>query len=97
MVEKLFKLRLAIEQIIVFLNWTTFVNSLCGNHCQKLFTKAKVIRTNVRRDKFWDTCVNFVHMMEPVLMPLKAFDGKQPYMGKAWFFTKTMEQHVLSL
>jgi hypothetical protein len=35
--------------------------------------------------------------MEPVLMPLKAFDGKQPYMGKAWFFMKTMGQHVLSL
>jgi hypothetical protein len=28
---------------------------------------------------------------------LKAFDGKQPCMGKAWFIMKTLEQHVLSL
>jgi hypothetical protein len=32
MVERLFKLRLAIEQIVVDHDWTTFVNSLCGNH-----------------------------------------------------------------
>jgi len=62
----------------------------------KVVTKAKVVQTNIRKDKFWDTCVNFVHMMEPVLMSLKAFDGKQPCMGKAWFFMKIMEQHVLS-
>jgi hypothetical protein len=97
MVEKLLKLKPAVEQTIVFFYWTTFVNSLCGNHHQKLFTKARVIRTNVRMNKLWDTCVNFVHMMEPVLMSLKAFDGKQPCMGKAWDFMKTMEQHVLSL
>jgi hypothetical protein len=29
-------------------------------------------------------------------MSLKAFDGKQPCMGKAWFIMKTLEQHVLS-
>jgi hypothetical protein len=33
MVERLFKLRLAIEQTITNPNLTTFVNSLCGNHC----------------------------------------------------------------
>jgi hypothetical protein len=36
-------------------------------------------------------------MLELILMSLRAFDGKQPYMGKVWFIMKTLEQHVLSL
>jgi hypothetical protein len=43
MVERLFKLKPTIEQTIVDPDWTTFVNSLCDNHCQKLFIKAKVV------------------------------------------------------
>jgi hypothetical protein len=53
---------------------------LRGNHHQKLLTKVRVVWANVRRDEFWDTCVNFVHMVEPILMSLRAFDGKQPCM-----------------
>jgi hypothetical protein len=43
MVERLFKLRPTIEQIIVNIDWKTFVNSLCGNHHQKPVTKVKAI------------------------------------------------------
>jgi hypothetical protein len=43
MVERLSKLKLVIEQIVVNLDWTTFVNSLHGNHRQKLLTKVKAI------------------------------------------------------
>jgi hypothetical protein len=43
MVEKLFKLRLVIEQIVINLDWTIFVTSLCGNHRQKSLTKVKTI------------------------------------------------------
>jgi hypothetical protein len=91
MVERLFKFRLAIEQIIVNLDWITFVNSLCGNHCQKSLTKARVVRANKRSDEFWDTCANFVYMVESILMSLKAFDGKQPCMGKVWLIMKTLK------
>jgi hypothetical protein len=52
---------------------------------------------NIKRDEFWDICANFVHMVELVLMSLRAFDGKQPWMGRAWLFMKTLEWHVLSL
>jgi hypothetical protein len=90
MVERLFKFKLAIEQIIVDPYWITFVNSLRGNHCQKSLTKAKVVRTSIRRGKLWDTCANFVHMVELTLVSLKAFDGKQPCMGRAWFIMKTL-------
>jgi hypothetical protein len=44
MIERLFKLKPAIEQTVANLNWTTFVNSLCGSHHQKSFTKVRVIR-----------------------------------------------------
>jgi hypothetical protein len=97
MVESLFKLRLVIEQIIVDHNWTTFINTLCGNHHQKSLTKVKIVRINIKRDKLWDTCANFVHMVDLVFVPLKEFDGKQPCMGRAWFFIKTLERNVLSL
>jgi hypothetical protein len=60
-------------------------------------TKVRAIRTNVRRNKFWDICANFVHMVESVLMSLRAFDGKQPCMGKTWLIMKKLERHVLSL
>ncbi len=33
MVETLFKLKFAIEQIVANFDWTTFVNSLHGSHC----------------------------------------------------------------
>ncbi len=97
MVERLFKLRPIIEQIVIDLDWITFVNSLHGNHCQKSLTKARIVRTNIKRDEFWDTCVNFIHMVELVLMSLKAFDRKQPCMGRVWLIMKTLEWHVLSL
>jgi len=97
MVEKNFKLRLTIEQTIIDLDRTTFVNSLHVSHCQKSLTKARVIRPNIRRDEFWDIYANFVHIVELVLVSLKAFDGKQPCTGRAWLIMKTLERHVLSL
>ncbi len=83
MVERLFKLKLAIEQTIADPNWTIFVNTM------------RAIRANVRKDEFWN--MHFVHMVELVLMSLKTFDNKQPCMGKAWLLMKTLEWHVLSL
>ncbi len=97
MVERLFKLKHAIEQTVVNPNWTTFVNSLCGNHHQILLTKVKVIQTNIRKDEFWDTFANFAHMVELVRILLKAFNGKQPCTGKAWLIMKTLKWNVLSL
>jgi hypothetical protein len=90
MVERLFKLKLAIEQTITNPNCTTFVNTLCGTHHQKSFTKVRVVWTNIKKDKCLDTFANFVHMVELVLVSLRAFDGKQPYMGKVWFLMKTL-------
>jgi hypothetical protein len=37
-----------------------------------------------------DICANFLHIVELVLVSLRAFNGKQPYMRKAWFLMKTL-------
>jgi hypothetical protein len=43
MVETLFKLRFAIEQIVANPNWTTFVNSLHGSHRYKSFIRVTTV------------------------------------------------------
>ncbi len=90
-------LRTTIEQTITDLEWITFVNTLRGTHHHKSFTKGKYVKVNIRKDKFWDICANFVHMVEPILMELKTFNGKQPCMGKPQYVMKTLEEHILSL
>jgi hypothetical protein len=35
--------------------------------------------------------------VEPILVTLKTFNGKQFIMGRAWLVMKTLEWHVLSL
>jgi hypothetical protein len=84
-------LKPTIEQTITDLEWITFVNTLRGTHHHKSFTKAKYVQMSIRKDKFWDTCVNFVDMVEPILVTLKIFNGKQYIMGKAWLVMKTLE------
>jgi hypothetical protein len=70
---------------------------LCGSHHEKLYTKVKAIWADIMRDKFLDTCANIVHMVELVVTSLRAFDCKQPCMGRTWLIMKTLEWHVLSL
>ncbi len=90
-------MKLLIEQIVVDLGWTTFFDMLCNTHQHKSLIEVKYVQTNIKRNGFWDTCANFVHMVEPILMALKAFDSKQPCMKKMWLVMKSFEQHVLSL
>jgi hypothetical protein len=62
MIEGLLKVNPTVEQIINDLKWTTFVNMLRNTHRPNSFTKARYVQTNIRRDGFWDTFDNFVHM-----------------------------------
>jgi hypothetical protein len=62
MIERLLKVNHIIEQIINDLKWTIFVNMLHNTHRPNSFTKARYVQTNIRRDGFWDTFDDFVHM-----------------------------------
>ncbi len=71
------------QEPIINPKWTTFVNMLCNGHQHKSPTKVKYVRANIKKDGFCNTSANFVHMVEPIPMELKALNGKQPCMGKA--------------
>jgi hypothetical protein len=73
-----------------------FFNTLCNTHQHKSLIKVRYAQANIKRNGFRNTCANFVHMVEPILMVLKAFDNKQPCMRKVWLVIKSFE-HVLSL
>jgi hypothetical protein len=71
------------------------------NFCQhvaltKVLHQGKIC-LNQHKEGLGYFCNNFVYMVEPILMALMSFDGKQPYMGKLWFVMEKLEQHVLSL
>jgi hypothetical protein len=83
-------MKLVIEQAVINIKWKFFVNTLRNTHQHMSFTKVKYVQTNLRKDGFWDTFANFVHMVEPFLVASRAFDGKQPNMGKVWFVMKTL-------
>jgi hypothetical protein len=85
MVEWLFKGRPIIEQTIMDLKWKTFVNTLCGTHHQKNRHQGEICSSQHKEGLVLGHVCNFVDMVELVLMALKAFNGKQPFMGKAWF------------
>jgi hypothetical protein len=84
-------------------HWTNYCQSWLDNFCQHIawhelskFThQGEIFLANIGRDEFWDTCAHFVHMVEPTLMSLNAFNGKQPCMKRAWFLMKTLTWHVL--
>jgi hypothetical protein len=82
MIEWLLKMKPIVEQTFINLGWMTFVNTLCNTHGHKFLTKARYVWTNIREDKFSNTCANFVHIVKPILVTLKAFDNKHPCMEK---------------
>jgi len=88
MVEWLFKWKPIIKQVIMDLEWTTFVNTLCGTHHQKV-PHQREIRSNQHKEGLvlGHLCQLCVHG-GLILIALKAFNGKQPIMGKSWFVLK---------
>jgi hypothetical protein len=81
-IERLLKMKPIVEQTFINPRWMTFVNTLCNTHGHKSFIKAKYVWTNIKKDKFLDTCANFVHIVKSILVTLKAFDDKQHCMEK---------------
>jgi hypothetical protein len=94
MIERLVKVKEAVESTVHDPEWNEFRRTLQGNGPKR---KTDDVRRRVRKDEFWRRCLNFVHMVEPVLIALREFDGKRPAMGKAWIVMKKVEKHVLAL
>ena len=76
----------------------SFVNTLWDRqHSQRLHTKARNVRNDIRSDEFWEECTKFVKVVEPVLIALREFDRKVPAMPRAWVVMSTLKEHVYSL
>lgn len=94
MIERLVEVREAVESTVHDAQWNEYTRKLTSTQKQE---KANSVRRSVRNDEFWRRCLNFVHIVEPVLIALREFDGKHPCMDKAWLVMKKVEKHVLSL
>jgi hypothetical protein len=99
MIDRLVKVRHALEQTVIHPDWTAYVNKLNrgGDDRRRSAMEARQIKTTVNDDNFWTSCDNYRHMSEEVLRALRVFDGVEPAMGKAWLTMKNLEKHVLSL
>ncbi len=68
MAERLSKLKLAIEQIVVDHDWTNFVNLLCGKSSLEIIHKGESCSSQHKERQVLGYLWNFVHMGEPILM-----------------------------
>jgi hypothetical protein len=66
MIAWLLKVKCVIEQIIINLEWTTFVNTLCNIHWHKSFTKVRYVWTNIRTS-FGIIVSTLCTLVEPIL------------------------------
>jgi hypothetical protein len=47
--------------------------------------------------EFWQSCANYCTVVKAVVVALKEFDGKQPYMGNVYMIMKALRHHVAAL
>ena len=83
MVERIVKVRDALDQMVIDPDWHIFVAGLQSSN-GLAWNKTISVRTYICADGFWDSCDIFLHMVTTVVKTLRAFDGKQPAMGFAW-------------
>ena len=67
MIERLVEVRQAVEATVHDAEWNEYTRKLTSHEKQQ---KANKVRRYVRDDEFWRTCLNFVHVVEPVLVAL---------------------------
>ena len=98
MIHRLLRVKRALEQVVMAQPWYDFVDGLFNQaEGVRHHARAGMVRAIIRDDSFWIRCGNFVHMVEPVLVALRTFDGDHPAMGKAWLTMNNLKDHVYKL
>jgi len=98
MIDRLVECKQALQHVVVDEGYMTFEFSLEKRTNRRLVMhRAKEVRMNIHSEAFGVRCDNFLHMVEPVLVALRHFDGKIPAMPKAWLVMKNLRDHVYSL
>jgi len=82
MVDRLLKVRQALEQSVVDEQWTLYVSGLRDTRLKKPRTISRDVKKSILDNHFWQRCTNFQEVMAPVMNALRDFDSGEPGMGK---------------
>ena len=96
MIDRLLKVKEAVEQTVVDPQWTAYVSKKSHSHREKLRI-SRTIKSAVLDEHFWERCTNFQEMVALVVYALREFDAKEPCMGKVLHILRDLEKHVLAL
>ena len=97
MIDRLLKVKDALEQSVVDPEWRAYVTKLRDTRRDRARTFSRSVKTLVLDEHFWERCTNFREMVAPVVYTLREFDAKEPCMGKALHILRDLEKHVLAL
>lgn len=97
MIDRLIKVKEALEQSVVDPEWHAYVTKLRDSRKDRARTLSRNVKKLVLNEHFWERCINFREMVAPVVYALREFDAKEPCMGKVRHILRDLEKHVLSL
>jgi hypothetical protein len=98
MISRVVECKSALIRVIMDETYVQFEASLDRRQNGDILSaRARIARNDIHSESFWLECDNFLHMVEPVIIALRVFDGKAPAMPKAWLVMKTLQEHVWSL
>ena len=93
MIDRLLQVHNALERMIIDNEWLTPMSDL-KRRSSTAYVKAALVRRFIRSDGFWDTCKNFLYMVNPLVKALCLFDGKTPAIDMAWMLMYDLKIHV---
>jgi Protein of unknown function (DUF 659)/hAT family C-terminal dimerisation region len=97
MIDRLLKVKEALEQSVVDPDWQAYVTKLRDTRKDRARTLSRTVKRLVLDEHFWERCTNFREMVAPVVYALREFDAKEPCMGKVLHIIRDLEKHVLAL
>lgn len=97
MVDRLVRVRQALQQSVVDEQWISYVSGLRDTSKKKPRTISRDVKKYVLDDHFWERCTNFQEVVAPVMNALRDFDSGEPCMGKIRHIFRNVEKHIHSV
>ena len=97
MVERFVKAKRGLQQMVIDPRWDVYVRTMRQRKERESINKAREVKRLINDDRLWTSCNNFLHLVWPVLLALREFDGKKPRTDKAYKVMKNLEKHIMEL
>ena len=97
MIDRLLKVKAALQQSVVDPQWEQYVRKLKDNRKTQPRSESRDVKKFVLDSHFWNRCVNIRDVVGPVVFGLRDLDVKTPCMGKVLHLMRGLEKHVLDL